>query len=165
MRSKTIKPGGCPHSARSSSHHLICSDEFIKLELKRLRVAVLGVLDQQHHEEGDDRGPGIADELPGVRPLEDWATPHDDDGERQHESRRATSMAGGPVDELVETGAADASPSSSDWSAIMLLVRLRRQLVETGRRAASKIGRRNSAGPAQLIVEASLRRRLLTPLG
>src|SRR5205814_3115072 len=31
------------------------ADELVQLELCRLRIAVLGVLDQEHHEEGHDR--------------------------------------------------------------------------------------------------------------
>jgi hypothetical protein len=79
-------------------------NEFIELELKRLRVAVLGVLDQEHHEKSDNRGAGIDDELPGVRPLGDWAayTPDRDDGECQDERRCVAGVAGGPAGELIE---------------------------------------------------------------
>ncbi len=46
------------------------ADQFIKLELDRRRVAVLRVLDQEHHQEGDDGGPGVDDQLPGVAVVE-----------------------------------------------------------------------------------------------
>src|SRR5205814_432341 len=46
------------------------ADELVQLQLGRLRIAVLGVLDEEHHQEGHDRGPGVDDELPGVRETE-----------------------------------------------------------------------------------------------
>src|SRR5262249_17890488 len=50
--------------------------ELGKLELYRKRVAVLRVLDQEHHQEGDDGSAGIDDELPGVTEIEE-GTRHD----------------------------------------------------------------------------------------
>jgi hypothetical protein len=38
-------------------------DKF-ELQLKGFGVAVLGILNQEHHEEGDDRSTGIDDERP-----------------------------------------------------------------------------------------------------
>src|SRR3954463_4107156 len=35
--------------------------------MHRLRIAVLGVLNQENHEEGNDGGAGVDDELPRVR--------------------------------------------------------------------------------------------------
>ena len=42
------------------------NDQLVELELNRLRVAVLGVLDEEHHQKGDDGRAGVDDELPGV---------------------------------------------------------------------------------------------------
>src|SRR2546423_12888287 len=36
-------------------------NELVELELRRLRIAVLRVLDEEHHQEGHDRGPGVDD--------------------------------------------------------------------------------------------------------
>src|SRR5262245_61735456 len=46
-------------------------DQFGKLELDRERVAVLGVLDQKHHQECDDGGRRVDDELPGIAEAEE----------------------------------------------------------------------------------------------
>ena len=43
------------------------ADQLVELRLKGRAVPVLGVLDQEHHEEGDDRRAGVDDQLPGVR--------------------------------------------------------------------------------------------------
>jgi hypothetical protein len=60
-------------------------DQFGKLELKRHRVAVLCVLNQEHHQERDDRRSGVDDELPGVAVTEDRSGdgPYDDRQRRQ----------------------------------------------------------------------------------
>src|SRR5438105_145909 len=42
------------------------ADELIELQLRRLRIAVLGVLNEEHHEEGDDRRTRVDHELPRV---------------------------------------------------------------------------------------------------
>ncbi len=66
--------------------HLVASridgaDELIELEIDGAGVAVLGVLDEEDHQEGDDGGAGVDDELPGVGVVEDGAgeRPGDDD--------------------------------------------------------------------------------------
>ena len=48
-------------------------DQLRKLELQRERVPVLGVLDQEHHQERDDGGRGVDHELPGVAESEQWS--------------------------------------------------------------------------------------------
>src|SRR5215469_12547402 len=40
---------------------------------RRLRISILGLLDQEHHEERDDRRRGVDDELPRVRVAVDGA--------------------------------------------------------------------------------------------
>ena len=51
---------------------MISPEQFIDLEVQRLAVAVLCVLDEEHHEKGDDRGARINDQLPSVAKVEDW---------------------------------------------------------------------------------------------
>ena len=51
----------------------------------RRAVAVLGVLDQEHHQEGDDRRAGVDDELPGVGEAEDRPADRPDDDDRAAE--------------------------------------------------------------------------------
>jgi len=56
-------------------HHLVAGrangmNQFIKLEIDGLGVAVLGVLNQKYHQESDDRRAGVDDELPGIGILE-----------------------------------------------------------------------------------------------
>src|SRR4051812_42677170 len=43
------------------------TDQFVELEVQGARVSVLRVLDDEHHQERDDRGGGVDDELPCVR--------------------------------------------------------------------------------------------------
>ena len=45
-------------------------DDFVQLQMNGAGVAILRVLDQEHHEEGDDGRAGIDDELPGIRVVE-----------------------------------------------------------------------------------------------
>jgi hypothetical protein len=49
---------------------LFGADQLVEFDLDRLRVAVLVVLQQEHHEEGDDRGAGVDRQLPGVAETE-----------------------------------------------------------------------------------------------
>src|SRR5262249_19804771 len=48
------------------------AQQFIELEVKRTRVAILGVLNQEHHQERDYGGAGIDDKLPGVGIAKEW---------------------------------------------------------------------------------------------
>ncbi len=41
-------------------------DQLIELEVQRFPVAILGILNQEHHQEGDDGGAGIDHQLPGI---------------------------------------------------------------------------------------------------
>ena len=56
--------------AKRFSASLDREDEFGQLELQRHGVAVLRVLNQEHHQERHDRGRGVDDELPGVAVAE-----------------------------------------------------------------------------------------------
>src|SRR6476620_7897979 len=40
--------------------------QLVQLHLDRGAIPVLGILDQKHHQEGDDRRAGIDDQLPGI---------------------------------------------------------------------------------------------------
>lgn len=71
------------------------SDKFIKFYLYRLRIPILGILNEKHHEEGHDRRPGIDHELPSVakskyRTCND---PHHDYRDRQKECPGLTAKA------------------------------------------------------------------------
>ncbi|TSC97424.1 MAG: Uncharacterized protein Greene101449_1208, partial [Candidatus Peregrinibacteria bacterium Greene1014_49] len=48
----------------------IAADEFIELHLHRNAIAVLSVLNEKNHEEGNDGGSGIDHELPSVAETE-----------------------------------------------------------------------------------------------
>src|SRR5688572_16721579 len=58
--------------------------------MDRLRVAVLRRLDQEHHEERDDRRPRVDDELPRLREAERGTErgPNEDRSERERETVR-----------------------------------------------------------------------------
>src|SRR5690606_34097522 len=46
------------------------ADQFVKLGLDRRPVAILRILDQEHHQEGDDGCARVDDELPSVGEAE-----------------------------------------------------------------------------------------------
>src|SRR6266852_8638223 len=46
------------------------ANQFVQFQVQRFSVAILGVLDEKNHQESDDRGPGIDDELPCIREME-----------------------------------------------------------------------------------------------
>src|SRR5262249_26784182 len=58
-------------------------DELVQLELDGERVLVLRALDEEHHQEGDDGGAGVDDQLPGVGEAEQRSGPEPDD-DHQH---------------------------------------------------------------------------------
>src|SRR2546430_9302126 len=61
------------------------ADELVELELDRLGVAILCILNKKHHQEGDDGRGGGDDQLPSVTELEDRAG---DDPDREHAQRK-----------------------------------------------------------------------------
>ena len=80
-------------------------DQLVELHLDRLRIAVLGVLDQEHHQESHDGGAGVDDQLPRIAEAEDRAgdAPQRDhqDGDGEGEgpaarTRRPLGKAGEP---------------------------------------------------------------------
>ncbi len=71
-------------------------DELVELELHSPPITILGILDEKHHEKGEDGCPGINNELPGIRILKVFARQrpecyHDDRASkgqwRAHEER------------------------------------------------------------------------------
>src|SRR5437667_8281681 len=57
------------------------ADDLIQFQMDRLGIAVLGVLDQEHHEKGDDRCRRINNELPRIGEMKGGTgeDPHEDD--------------------------------------------------------------------------------------
>lgn len=52
------------HEIVASAFH--GANQFIEFEVDRFGVAVLHVLDEEHHEKGDDGGAGVDDQLPAI---------------------------------------------------------------------------------------------------
>ena len=79
-------------------------NQLIELELHDLGVAVLRVLNEEHHEEGDDGRAGVDDELPGVREAEErpGRRPDDDGGHREDRRPRRADGPGRFVRESVK---------------------------------------------------------------
>lgn len=75
-----------------------CPDQFVQFDLDRLSVLVLGVLDQEDHQEGHDGRGGIDDELPGVAVVEQRSSgdPDQDDaaGNREGDGPTSTPCCG-----------------------------------------------------------------------
>src|SRR3984957_4068895 len=71
-------------------------------------IAVLGVLDEEYHEECNNCRASIDNQLPGIRVMEDGAgeTPGDDDTNRSHKGPAGAKVlrpSGGELAELVGT--------------------------------------------------------------
>ena len=80
------------------------SDQLVELELHGGAVPVLCVLDEEDHQEGDDRRRRVDDELPGRTEVEDRTgdEPADDEREGRHERDRMPAPARGLLRETVE---------------------------------------------------------------
>jgi len=52
--------------------HFEGADDLIQFQMARFGVAVLGVLDQEHHEKSDDGCGRINNELPGIGEMKRW---------------------------------------------------------------------------------------------
>ena len=80
------------------------ANELVELDVNRDRVPVLRVLDQEHHEKGDDRRAGIDDELPRIGKVEDGSGdgPPEDDQNREDEGPGRPHTARRQVGELTE---------------------------------------------------------------
>ncbi len=66
------------------------SNQLVELELSDLRVAILSILNDEHHQKGHDGRSGVDDQLPGVRESEDRTgdRPGEHDRERRGERPR-----------------------------------------------------------------------------
>src|SRR5688500_18716817 len=69
-------------------------DELVQLQLDGQAVLVLALLDQEDHQEGDDGGAGVDDELPGVREAEDGARQGPGDDHRDGHGKGARAAGG-----------------------------------------------------------------------
>src|SRR5262249_27464271 len=78
-----------PHHLRPRT--LDGANELVQLQLDRTSVSVLGVLDQEQHQEGDDRRGRVDDQLPrvGIAKSRPEQSPHTDHGAgpQEHLSR------------------------------------------------------------------------------
>ena len=65
------------------------------------RVLVLRLLDQKHHQKGNDGGSRVDHQLPGIRIMTHRAgdQPNQDGNDRDNERRRAAGGSGRPVGE------------------------------------------------------------------
>src|SRR5258708_1119172 len=55
------------------TRRVVGADKFVQLQVERLGVSILRVLDEKDHKESNDGGAGVNDELPGVRKMEERA--------------------------------------------------------------------------------------------
>src|SRR5206468_2385897 len=86
------------------SSGLIHPDQLVELQLERLSIPILRALDHEDHQKRHDRGTGIDDELPGIRPAEQRAccAPKDDAQARHRECDGMTELTLGPAREAVK---------------------------------------------------------------
>lgn len=72
------------------------TDELVEFDLYGFAVAILRVLDQKHHQKGDDSSAGVDNKLPGVRKSEQGPgnTPDYDDSNRAQEDAGRTGEIG-----------------------------------------------------------------------
>ena len=72
------------------------ANQFIQFDMHRLGVTVLGILNQEDHQECDDGRSRIDDELPSIAKAEEWTgdQPKYYDPCRQSEDDRISGSAG-----------------------------------------------------------------------
>ena len=75
------------------------AEKFVQFEVKSFGVAVLGVLNNENHQKGDDGRAGVDDELPGIGEVEHRTEhgPDHDGGERQQKGCRRADRQRKPV--------------------------------------------------------------------
>ena len=61
------------------------ANDFVELQMHRFGVAVLGVLNQKHHQEGNDGSSSVDDQLPGIGKMKCW-TGEKPDQDHEHGS-------------------------------------------------------------------------------
>jgi len=83
------------------SRFLQRANDLIEFQLHRLGIAVLGVLNQEHHQERDDGRPGIDDQLPGIGKMKSRAgqNPNENYEHRACKRPRASEHHGGATRE------------------------------------------------------------------
>jgi hypothetical protein len=67
-----------------------------QFEMYCLGVAVLRVLDQKHHEKGDDRRGGVDDQLPGIGKMNRWSGENPDKNSEHGSSKSPGSQGRSP---------------------------------------------------------------------
>ena len=77
------------------------ADDLIQFQMDRFGIAVLGVLDQEHHKKGDDRCGRINNELPCIGEMKGGSgeDPHEDDKHRSGKGPGAAKDDGRPARE------------------------------------------------------------------
>eukprot|EP01036_Dinobryon_divergens_P040135 gene40134-53026_t len=97
------------------------ADQLVDLDLQGLGVAVLRVLDQEHHEEGDDGGAGVDHQLPSVRKAEHRPadSPKGHYGDRCQKGQRAAKGCGNPLCQKVKAAFEESFHSISLRPAIL----------------------------------------------
>ena len=78
--------------------------QLVELQLERLGIPILRVLDHEDHQKRHDRGACVDHELPGIRPAEKRAgySPQDDAQARRYEYSGMTELMLGPAREAVK---------------------------------------------------------------
>jgi hypothetical protein len=79
-----------------------CAEKLVEFELDGGRVAVLGVLEKEHHQEGDDGRAGIDDQLRGVGVVKEGScnSSGNDQYNGRHEDAGAAALSSRPVSGL-----------------------------------------------------------------
>src|ERR671932_306824 len=82
------------------------SDQLVQLQLHSRAVSILGVLDEEYHQESDDGGASVYDQLPGVAEPEDRTgnSPNQDDKHGDSESSRMPCGTRSPLGKVGEQG-------------------------------------------------------------
>jgi hypothetical protein len=80
------------------------TNQLVQLELHGFRVPILGVLNQENHEERYYGCPGVDDQLPGIGVVENRAgkRPDDYDEYTQHKGARRAASVGRPAGEFTK---------------------------------------------------------------
>ena len=83
------------------------ANQLVELHLNRFGVAILGALNQKHHDERNDRRRCIDDQLPRVAETKQRTrqNPHQDGSKRQNKYGGAAAEAGGRLGEVRVPGA------------------------------------------------------------
>jgi hypothetical protein len=85
---------------------LVGANELVEFEMHGVGIAVLRVLDEEHHEKSHDGSSGIDDELPRVREVKERPRrgPEEDDHECDQKGMRPSNELGGSLSKFVKPG-------------------------------------------------------------